>query len=184
MTRHDPMIAAVVLGVLCTIRAAVAFGQERDPAASETLFKEGRRLMKSRDFASACPKLEESLRLDPAAGTLINLAECEEQLGRTASAWQHWRAAADSLPAGDKRRGVALNRASALEKALPRLTITLAPGTPSDTRVKRDGTFLGAPSLVPTGELPWCIDRLHEHGVDVARAVHEVAARKKAEARP
>jgi pilus assembly protein CpaF len=32
--------------------------------------------------------------------------------------------------------------------------------------------------LVPTGELPWCIDRLHEHGVDVAPGVREVAARK------
>jgi pilus assembly protein CpaF len=32
--------------------------------------------------------------------------------------------------------------------------------------------------LVPTGELPWCLDRLHEHGVDVARSVHEAAARK------
>jgi pilus assembly protein CpaF len=32
--------------------------------------------------------------------------------------------------------------------------------------------------LVPTGEIPWCIDRLHEHGVDVARSVHEAAARK------
>jgi hypothetical protein len=144
---RDPRMAAVALAVSCTIRAESAVAQEQDPAAGETLFQEARRLMKSRDFASACPKLEESFRLDPATGTLVNLAGCEEQLGRTASAWQHWRAAADRLSAGDKRRNVALARASALEKVLPRLTISLAPSAPPDTRVKRDGTLLGSPSL-------------------------------------
>jgi hypothetical protein len=140
-------MAAVALGALCTIRAESAVAQEQDPAAGETLFQEARRLMKSHDFAAACPKLEESYRLDPATGTLVNLAGCEEQIGRTASAWQHWRAAADGLSAGDKRRAVALARAAALEKIVPRLSISLAPSAPPDTRVKRDGTLLGAPSL-------------------------------------
>src|SRR6185436_7071846 len=110
MTRHHPLMVAAALGALCTIRAGHSAAEEHDPAAGEALFREGRRFMKSRDFASACPKLEESLRLDPATGTLVNLADCEEQIGRTASAWQHWRAAADRLPAGDKRRAIAVQR--------------------------------------------------------------------------
>jgi hypothetical protein len=147
MIRHHPLMVAVALGAVCTIRAGHSVAEEHDAAASEALFREGRRLMKSRDFAAACPRLEESLRLDPATGTLVNLADCEEQVGRTASAWQHWRAAADRLPAGDKRRAVAVQRAAALEKVLARLTIELAPSAPPDVRVKRDGTLLGAPSL-------------------------------------
>lgn len=132
---------------LATLTPGQAAAQSRDPAAGEALFQEGRRLMKGGDFAAACPKLEESLRLDPAVGTLVNLASCEEQLGRTATAWQHWRAAADQIPSGDKRRATAVARAAALEKLLARLTIALAAGAPPEAEVKRDGVRLGRASL-------------------------------------
>jgi tetratricopeptide (TPR) repeat protein len=124
-----------------------AHAQARDAAAGEALFQEGRRLMKAGDFATACPKLEESLRLDPALGTLVNLASCEEQQGRTATAWQHWRSAIEQLPAGDKRRTTAVARAAALEKLLARLTIALAPDVSPEAEVKRDGVRLGRASL-------------------------------------
>jgi hypothetical protein len=139
-----PVAFAVALGVL---DAPWAAAQTHDAAAGEALFQDGRRLMKAHDFAAACPKFEESQRLDPAVGTLLNLADCEEQVGRTASAWQHWLAAADQLPAGDKRRTTALGRASAIEKVLARLSVTLAPSAPSDAVVKRDGIALGSGSL-------------------------------------
>jgi tetratricopeptide (TPR) repeat protein len=133
-------------GAWLVATSAAAQAQVRDAAAGEALFQEGRRLMKAGDFAGACPKLEESLRLDPASGTLVNLASCEEQLGHTASAWQHWRAAADELPPGDKRRAMAVARAAGLEKVLPRLTITAAE-LPPGAEVKRDGVQLGRASL-------------------------------------
>jgi tetratricopeptide (TPR) repeat protein len=120
--------------------------QVRDAAGGEALFQEGRRLMKTGDFAGACPKLEESLRLDPALGTLVNLASCEEELGHTATAWQHWRSAIEQLPSSDKRRATAVARAAALEKVLPHLAVA-APQLPSDAEVKRDGVRLGTASL-------------------------------------
>jgi hypothetical protein len=122
----------------------LAFAQSRDPAAGEALFLEGRRAMKAGDKVGACAKFAESQRLDPAVGTLANLADCEEQVGRTASAWQHWRRAADEMPAGDPRRLTATARAAALEKRLARLTIKLAPGAPATTMVARNGVPLGA----------------------------------------
>jgi hypothetical protein len=121
--------------------------QALDPAGGEWLFREGRALMKKGDFLGACPKLEESLRLDPAVGTLMNLAECEERIGRTASAWQRWGAAADQLPAKDKRRETALSRARTLEKSLARLVVKLGPNAPSNAQVTRDGVGLGEPSM-------------------------------------
>ena len=79
---------ATVAASLCLLAGRSAGAEPRDPAAAEWLFREGRALMKKGDFAPACAKLAESQRLDPAVGTLMNLAECEERIGRTASAWQ------------------------------------------------------------------------------------------------
>ena len=76
-------VAALVASSALDIPFAAA--QAHDRAAGEALFQEGRRLMKTHDFAPACSKFEESLRLDPATGTLLNLADCEEQLGHTAT---------------------------------------------------------------------------------------------------
>jgi hypothetical protein len=146
--RHQvevPSAAALIVAVVLATPPAAA--EPRDPAAAEWLFREGRTLMKKRDFLGACPKLEESLRLDPAVGTLMNLAECEERIGRTASAWQRWGAAADELPARDKRRETAIAHARALEKELARLVIELGPGAPANARVERDGILLGEASL-------------------------------------
>jgi tetratricopeptide (TPR) repeat protein len=126
--------------------AAAPAGPPRDPVAGEALFREGRRLLKAGDVANACKKLEESQRLDPAPGTLANLAECHEQLGRTASAWEHWRRFADVVPPGDPRRATALARSADLEKRLPRLSIELAPGAPPELHIERDLIPLGPAS--------------------------------------
>jgi hypothetical protein len=124
-----------------------AAAETRDPAAGEALFREGRRLLKAGDLQNACAKLEESQRLDPAPGTLANLADCEEQLGRTASAWEHWRRVAEQLPATDSRRATARARSTLLEKQVARLSIALAPplaqDPPPSLLVKRDGVALG-----------------------------------------
>jgi hypothetical protein len=154
---RSSLIPAALLAALVTLGARPALAQPadplpeasrpRDPASSEWLFREGRNLMKKGDFAPACAKLAESLRLDPAVGTLMNLAGCEERLGRTASAWQRWSAAADQLPPTDKRRATALVRARTLERQLARLTINVGPSTPATAEVRRDDVPLGAASL-------------------------------------
>ena len=76
--------------------------------------------------ADACPKLEESQRLDPGIGTQFNLAVCYEQVGRTASAWSTFLDVAGAARAAGQteREKVARQRATALEPRLIRLTIT------------------------------------------------------------
>jgi hypothetical protein len=127
--------------------AAPAAAQPRDPAAAEALFRQGRDAMKRQDYATACPKFAESQRFDPAAGTLLNLAQCEQKLGKLASAWQHYQEAADQLPAGDPRVTIARQGVAELDKKVPRLVVRLEAGAPEGTKVRRDGVELGGASL-------------------------------------
>src|SRR5262245_1711819 len=93
------ILAAPSLMCLATLASGTrAFGQDRDLAAAEALFREARAAMQSGDFDAACAKFEESERLDKAPGTVLNLAECEEKRGRVATAWGHLRRAVDMLP--------------------------------------------------------------------------------------
>ncbi len=136
-----------LMSLLGLASPASAASEPHDPVAGEALFREGRRLLKAGETDAACAKLRESHRLDPALGTLANLAECEEKRGHSASAWESWRRVADELPATDPRRATALARANELEKNLARLVIEVAPTAPAGTRITRDGVVLGDASL-------------------------------------
>ena len=99
------------------------------------------------DFTAACPKFAESQRLDPAPGTLLNLADCEEHLGHLARAWDAWHEGIALLPRADERLPVARQRAQALESRLPRLLLRLAPNAPPATKLRCDDTEIGPASL-------------------------------------
>jgi hypothetical protein len=129
--------------------SSVLFAQEmkaRDPAAAEALFLQGRTALEAGNFEVACVKFAESQRLDPGAGTLMNLATCEEQVGRLASAWQRWQEALTYLPKGDERIAFVKSRLEVVEPAVPWLTITVT-SAPDSTIVLRDGVQLGPGSF-------------------------------------
>jgi hypothetical protein len=118
--------------------------QPRDPAAADALFREGRVALKGGDYVLACDKFAASEHLDPGAGTLLNLATCEEKLGHLASAWEHLQEAIDLLaPANDDRLALARERYDDVTKRLPHLVIRLAADAPAGTRVERDGIEVG-----------------------------------------
>ncbi len=73
-------LLAIAAGLGASAQPALA---QSDSAAARALFAEGRSLMEDERYAEACPKLEESLRLDHGMGTQFNLAHCWEKLGRT-----------------------------------------------------------------------------------------------------
>ncbi len=59
-------------------------------ATADRLFGEAKALSKAGRYAEACPKLAQSLELDPAIGTEFNLADCLEHIGKKAQAWRHY----------------------------------------------------------------------------------------------
>ncbi|MFM2416591.1 MAG: hypothetical protein RL385_1314 [Pseudomonadota bacterium] len=99
-------------------------------AAAEALFQEAVRLLKRGEFDEACAKLSASHRREPRSGTLLNLAACEEQRGRTATAWALYKDAA-SLARSESKPGYA-DKATSLAAAVePRLIyLHIAVNTP------------------------------------------------------
>ena len=126
--------------------SALAEAQGQDSVA-ESLFAEGRALMKAGDPEAACPKLIESYRLAPAPGTLLNIGICERQRGRLATAWVKLREFVDKIPPSDDRYAFAAEQIAALEPRVPHLRIRVAAGTPMGCVVRLDDVELGAASL-------------------------------------
>jgi hypothetical protein len=131
-------------------RAAHAEATAEQRAAAQALFDEARRLVADKRYLEACPKLSESQRLDPGLGTLLNLADCQEQTGKTASAWANFLEAAYRAKHDGQgtREATARARAAALEPKLSRLTL-LAPSSDLGVEIARDGVVV-APALVGT----------------------------------
>ncbi len=111
--------------------------------SAEALFDQGLRLMDAGDFAAACPKLDESQRLDPGIGTLLYLGECYMSLGKTASAWMSFREAAfQARRSGEtEREATAVRHADELRQRLSFLVIELDE-PPTGTRIELDGQEL------------------------------------------
>jgi hypothetical protein len=150
----SPRPALVALATLLVTTLALADVSPGDRAAAEALFDSARKLTSQEKYAEACPKFEESNRLDPAVGTRLYLADCYERVGRVASAWVTFREAAVAARAAGQadREKKALALASALEARLSRIALQV----PKESDVpglviKRDGTALGRPLWdVPT----------------------------------
>ncbi|MGC4088793.1 MAG: PEGA domain-containing protein [Polyangiaceae bacterium] len=133
--------------LLCSLALALAAPHARaGDAAAEALFRAGREAAERGDDATACARFEESHRIEPAAGTVLNLALCYERRGQVASAWQRFREAKDRMPSPDERLELVAQKISALEARLPRLTVRVD-GSSAGQKVLRDGSELGAGSL-------------------------------------
>lgn len=137
-----------VLGALAASAVVLAASTARaddKAAAAEVLFEEAKRLAAAGDFARACPKLEESQKLDPGVGTLYRLGDCYEKVGRTASAWAAFReVAASTKNAGQQARAEdAKKRADALERTLARCEVKVAAPDTAGLVVKRGGVEIG-----------------------------------------
>ncbi len=149
--RRQQLRIAFVLSVflMAWLPAQVATGQSSGNdherrANAEALFDEARTLMAMQRYAQACPKFAESQIIDPAVGTLLNLADCLEKLGRTASAWAEFRAAAAAASAKGQtdREQVARDRATRLERKLVRLAI-VAPHDTEELEIRKNGAVVG-----------------------------------------
>ena len=148
------LLCAAAIRLLCAAAIAVAparaLAAPSDVALAETLYETARALMDRGNYAEACPKLVESYRLDPATGTLLNLAACHEAQGKFASAWIEYvdgAAAADRDGRPDRVR-YAEEQSRNLVPKLSRLTIMAAPEVDaSSLQITLDGAIVGIATL-------------------------------------
>ena len=145
MRRPSLLLPRATVAVLLLAGAALAQPSEADKITATALFKEGRALMEARRFPEACAKLEESQRLDPGGGTLLNLAICHEQEGKTATAWSEMTEALGVARRDGRAERVKLaeEHIAALEARLSRLRIVVPPASlVAELEVKRDGVVV------------------------------------------
>jgi hypothetical protein len=154
-------------------RSANAEPSLADKTVATQLFNEGRALLDQGRIAEACAKLEESQRIEPGGGTLLNVALCHERQGRTAAAWVEFTEAMGLARRDENalRVDFARSHIALLAPLLSRLAIQVPPGSDvPDLEVKCDGSILaraawGSPVPVDPGEhlieavapgrLPW-----------------------------
>jgi hypothetical protein len=166
--------------------AASPVARADDSAAAQALFDQAKKAMAAHRYAEACPKLEESLRLQEAVGTLLNLADCYEKEGKLASAWSRFlEVATKARAAGQSARArIGRDRAAALAPKLSNLVIDVATSRAEGLEVRRDGTLVGEAewgSAIPAdagtheieatapGRKPWSETVLVTDGATTAR---------------
>ena len=142
-------LAAFVVSAVARDGRAQTPGDAASITAAQALYEAATRAMDAKDYASACPKLEEAVRLVPSGvGARLTLGECYEAAGKLASAYASF-GLAETMAAAAKqgeRQEKAHNRAKALKPRLATLTIAVADDVRAESglEVRRDGVLAGA----------------------------------------
>jgi hypothetical protein len=144
------MIHRALALALALIAGAARPGRADDSVAkADKLFDEGRALMAT-DLHAACQKFDESLKFNSQAiGTLLNVALCDEKLGRTASALAKFTEARDRA----REAGMAAHlqaaeaRIAVLTPKVPYVTLRFATPPAPDTRIVIDDQVIALTAL-------------------------------------
>ena len=148
-----PLGVAGAWASACVLFASVAAAQ--DSATAGALFEKGVADMEASQFASACPAIEESQRIDPRPGTLFTSAECNARWGkvaRSAAQYQEYvdlvsRLTREQQQRHKARADIARAQLSKLKPTVPTLTLVMPADAPAGTFVTRNGEELKAAAL-------------------------------------
>jgi hypothetical protein len=166
------LVLLLAISAYCRGAAAQADAQ----AAADALFRAGREATLAEDHQKACGYFRESQRLDPAPGTLLNLAICEERVGHLAQAWQYYRRVFDATSEQDPRRSIVTKNLARLDQVLPRFILQRAVGAPPTTRaqlgaVSFEASTFGVAIPIDPGSHTWVVSAPGHGSVRITRVV-------------
>ena len=136
-------LAAVLVFAGIASSTSVCTADDRTGAAA--LFAEAGRLIDAGSTSAACAKYEESLRLYDGINTRYFLADCDERVGKIASAWGMFLEVATKARAlGDEAKETkARERAAAVEERVSHVIVLVEGTRGAAFEVRRDGNALG-----------------------------------------
>jgi tetratricopeptide (TPR) repeat protein len=139
------MTSLLMSGSLALVSASAA--AQADPRTqAEQFFKEAEALMDKGDFKAACPKYEETVRLQPQGiGAKERLAACYESTNRPKTAFDMlWRASQQAQEAGQAERGATIKQnIQRLESRLPRVRLDFGSlGENGQFKIEEDGVVI------------------------------------------
>jgi hypothetical protein len=148
MRRLSTTLAALAFVVLATEARADDGAEER----AQKLFDEGVAAMEAGRFDEACPKLAESMRLQSAGGTLLNLAYCHERTNRLVLAARTYEEAARlaETEGRSSRHAQAMQRHARLLERIPRVVVSPPANRLAEVEVSIDGTAAATTDIEPS----------------------------------
>lgn len=122
---HFSLRLALFATIMALCVSSSAAPTEAEKQRADKLFEKGKELVKKEKYEEACPLFAESFGLDPAINAELHLADCYQNLEKFASAYLHFRAAADKCAIiGDEgRRKLAEDLANAIKNDVPKLDV-------------------------------------------------------------
>jgi hypothetical protein len=151
-SKRRTFTVAAVLAVALVAPSTVWAASPDERAAARQHLNQAEELKKKGKLAEACKHLEQVEHLDPKLPTLMDLAECTEQVGDLVRAQAQWASARDRAKHDEKpqSRARAETRLAAIQKRLAHLTLQLAANTPAAAQVLSDDAPVEAASLAST----------------------------------
>lgn len=137
--RTAPAIFAAAVSIST---GAWAEPSKEDVDRADALFREAQIAMQKGQISEACAKFAESQKLDPANGTMLNLAVCHEKEGKYGSAYKELQELLGTLatsknPDDRERARLANDRLRVVEKKVSRVTFDVSL-LPSDATLTLD----------------------------------------------
>jgi hypothetical protein len=139
-TRAVGLVALLTgAGVGATVAESARADETSDRA--EALFQRGRALMGQKDYAAACPLIEQAYSLDHGAGTLLAMALCHEGSGKLATALREYRESLTLAVQANRSDRVMLaeSHVQQLEASVPRVKILPPSPEPNGLVITLDG---------------------------------------------
>ena len=124
-----PTVASSLVAAATLVAFVAPAAAQAPPSEADVAFKNGRDLLKAGKFADACREFEHSESLDPQLGTRFNIAQCDEKIGKIASALAIYRDLAAN-DANAKRKQTSAELVAQLAPRVPKLVVQVSATPP------------------------------------------------------